>query len=96
MLSSPSIEGSTVVGLNEDQLSCNLDGETVLMSIQSGMYFGLDSIGTRIWDLLQEPKAVTHLCELLTQEYEVQPAQCEQEVISFLHTLAEKDLIKVS
>lgn len=76
-------------------VSCDLDGETALMSVENGKYYALDPIGSRIWVLLEQARAVSDLCALLLQEFEVEPAQCQKDVLDFLHELAQDNLIKV-
>jgi len=79
----------------EDLVSCDLDGETALMSVENGKYYGLDPIGSRIWSLLEQARPVADLCALLLEEFEVEPSQCRQDVLVFLHELAQDNLIKV-
>jgi hypothetical protein len=86
---------NTTVKRAEDLVSCDLDGETALMSVANGKYYGLDPIGSRIWALLEEARPVAALCAQLRDEYEVEPAQCQQEVLAFLHELAADNLIQV-
>ncbi len=89
------------IGLNsiikraEDLVSCDLDGETALLSVAHGKYYGLDPIGSRIWVLLAEARPVADLCALLLEEFEVEPGQCQRDVLAFLDRLAQDNLIKV-
>lgn len=78
-----------------DLVSCDLDGETALMSVENGKYYGLDPIGSRIWVLLEQARPVADLCAQLLEEFEVEPAQCRQDVLAFLQELAEDNLIMV-
>ena len=91
----------SAIGLNstisktEDLVSCDLEGETALMSVENGKYYGLDPVGSRIWGLLERSRPVSDLCALLLEEFAVEPAQCETDVLAFLHDLAQDNLIKV-
>jgi len=49
----------------DDLVSCDLEGETALMSVDQGKYYGLDPIGSRIWALLEQARPVVDLCALL-------------------------------
>jgi hypothetical protein len=91
----PNIALNYTVKRADDLVSCDLDGETALMSVEKGMYYGLDPIGSRIWVLLEEARPVADLCALLLEEFEVEPEQCRQDVLAFLHELAEDNLIRV-
>lgn len=87
------IEQSSIVRQSEGQVSANMNQQAVLMSIEQGNYYGLDDIATRIWALIEQPSAVTAICATLVAEYEVEPAQCEGDVLHFLNYLDEQGLI---
>jgi hypothetical protein len=78
-----------------DLVSCDLDGETALMSVECGKYFGLNPIGTRIWTLIGQPRLVSELCSLILEEFEVEPSQCKHDVLAFLADLAKNNLVQV-
>jgi hypothetical protein len=90
------IDLNSVIKRADDLVSCDLDGETALMSVENGKYYGLDPIGSRIWVLLEEARPVADLCGLLLQEFDVEPAQCQQDVLAFLTELAKDNLIMVT
>lgn len=85
----------TVVRRTQDIVSSAIDGETVMMSIQKGYYYGMDEIGSRIWELLETSIPVSELCGQLMREYDVEEARCERETLDFLNELAEDDLIEL-
>lgn len=85
----------TIVKRAGDLVSCDLDGDTALMSVENGKYYGLDPIASRIWVLLEEARPVAAMCGLLQEEFEVEPAQCEQDVLAFLNEMAQDNLIMV-
>ena len=76
-------------------VSCDLDGETALMSVEHGKYYGIDPIGSRIWALIEEPRLVSDLCAILLEEFEVEPSQCDHDVLAFLSELAKDNLVKI-
>jgi hypothetical protein len=86
---------SSVVVCSEENLSCDLQGEAVILNLKSGTYFGLNSLGTRIWELIREPVRVSDVHQQLLQEYEVDAGLCEAELLLFLNQLQTNDLIKV-
>lgn len=73
-----------------EMVSTKMDGETVMMSIDNGEYYGLDSIGSRIWEILEKPIQVNALLEELLNEFEVDKEQCEADTLGFLNQLLEK------
>ncbi len=86
----------TVMRRTSDQLSADLGGgETVLMSVETGMYYGLDEIGNRIWALLDSPKRIADLCDLLVSEYDVDPETCRREVMAYLDALRREELVEI-
>jgi len=89
------IDLNSTVKRAEDLVSCDLDGETALMSVANGKYYGLDPIGSRIWAFLEQDRTVEDLCGQLVEEFEVEPLQCRQDVLAFLQDLARDNLIKV-
>ncbi len=86
---------SSVVIRVEGLHSGELDGEAVLMSVQQGRYYGMDQIGTRIWQLIEKPMSVSELCDQLGREYEVGTEKCQRDVLNFLDELVEEKLVKV-
>jgi hypothetical protein len=86
---------SSVVVASNDQVSSDLAGETILLSMQSAKYYGLDQTASRIWELVREPTRVSDICAALTREYDVAPDRCEADVLQFLRELAAKGLIEI-
>jgi hypothetical protein len=85
---------STVVAV-QDQVSTNLEEEAVILNLQDGVYYGLNDLGARIWNLLQEPRTVRKIRDILLQEYEVEPERCQQDLLQLLGELAAKGLITI-
>ena len=73
----------------------SLDEDVVMANIDSGHYFGIDRTGRRIWELLESPATVTEICARISQEYAVDAATCEQDVLTFANELAHEGLIQV-
>ena len=85
---------SSTVMASKEVLSCDLGGEVVLLDMKSGVYFGLDAIGSRIWELIQAPILVSDICAVLRHEYLVEPLQCEADTCVFLNGLASNGLLQ--
>lgn len=79
---------------NEEPLTALVDGETVMFSPGQGAYFGLDPIGTRVWELLAEPRSIDEVCATLHDEYEVDAATCRTDVDSLVDQLREANLVR--
>jgi len=89
------ISRASIVVATKDQVSSDLAGETVVLSMQSAMYYGLDQVGSRVWELVREPIRVSDILDAIMNEYDVEPEQCEADVRAFLGELAAKGLIEV-
>jgi hypothetical protein len=85
----------TVVVATKDQVSCDLGGEAAILNLRSGVYYGLDPVGARIWGMLQEPRRVEELRETLVREFEVEPTRCEADLLALLERLLAAGLIQV-
>jgi hypothetical protein len=80
--------------LNETVVSAELDDEVVLLNVETGTYFGLDAIGSRIWRLLAQGAAEGDILERLLAEYDVEPAQLRSDLSGFLGVLTAKGLVR--
>jgi len=90
-----SLSLGSVAVVNVDLVSANLDGEVVILGFQSGSYYGLDRVGVFVWDLLQEPRKVSEIRDAIFEEYDVELAQCERDLLALLIELADKQLIDI-
>ena len=90
------ISDRSVVVAAADQVSCDLGGEAAILDLKSGIYYGLDPVGARIWSLIQQPKAVGDVREAILQEYDVEPDVCERDVIALLEKLVSQGLAEVT
>lgn len=79
----------------KDKISTELDGETVILDIASGVYSGLDPVGTAIWNLLENPVAFKAIVEEIVSTYEVSEDQCVSDLSDFLTSLSAAGLIAV-
>ena len=59
------------VQIRDDVPFQELQGEAVFLNLKTGVYFGPNQIGTRIWQLLQEDGALSRVMEVMFQEYDV-------------------------
>lgn len=70
-----------------------LDGEVVMLDTEAGQYYELDSIGSRIWMLLEDSPSMARLRDALTAEFDVDAETCRNDLASFLENLAELGLV---
>jgi len=81
--------------ISEEVLSQEVNGETVLLDLEGEAYFGLNEVGTRIWQLLQAEPTVVETLNTLSDEYDVSREQLENDVGDLLDKLADAGLIKL-
>lgn len=85
---------ATVLRRSDDPVTADVDGEVVMMSLARGNYYGLDAVGSRIWDLLITPLPVAELLTQLQAEYEVDADTCRRDTLLFLAELEQQGLVE--
>ena len=85
----------SIVAVAGEQISSDLAGEAVILNLRDGVYYGLDDVGARIWNLIHEPRSVKQVCDQIFEEYDVSASQCERDVLALLDELAAAGLIEV-
>jgi outer membrane protein assembly factor BamB len=75
-------------------LVSEVDDEQVLLDTDAGTYYGLNAVGTVLWDALQEPRSVEELVALTAEEFDVSSAECRDDVRSFVTDLDEAGLVE--
>jgi hypothetical protein len=88
-------EGSRIV-VSPQQLSCDLAGEAAIVNLTTGVYFGLDAMGARIWNLIREQTTFAEIRERIASLYDVEPHQLERDLREFFGQLADQGLIEIS
>ena len=88
--------GATVRASSQ-QVFCDIANEAVLLSLCDGEYYGLNEVAASIWQLIQQPRTVLEVRDALLAEYEeIQPAECQQAVVSFLAEMIALNLVTVA
>lgn len=95
MSSEAELSPSTIIVRSPDQISGNLDGKVVLLSIENGEYYNMNEVGSRIWQLLGKPTTMAALVDCLLEEFDVARANCEQEALAFLEQLQWDKLLRI-
>lgn len=87
---------SSVITQSPELVSAQVEGETALMSILNGAYYGMDPVGSRIWALIEQPRTVAAVVDQLLTEFSVARPTCEQHVLAFIQRLADASLVQLS
>lgn len=80
--------------VSDDAIGREVAGEMVLLDLASGQYFGLDPVGSRIWDRLsQGPCSLTDLCDMIEAEFDAPRDVIESDTQALIAQLSEKKLV---
>ena len=71
----------------------DLAGEMILLHLGTGIYFGLDSVGTRLWQFLDQDRTTEAAVRRILQEYEIDERQLNQDCMALVELLIEKQLL---
>jgi hypothetical protein len=86
----------SVVVAAKEQLSAHVNATSaVIAGFRKGRYYGLDKVGARVWELVQQSIAADDIRRTITAEYNVGPEECEADLLSLLEQMEEEGLIEV-
>jgi hypothetical protein len=83
------------IAINPSVIYRELSGEVVLLNLQSGVYYGLDAVGSRVWQLLLESRGIDDVCATLLDEYDVSADTLRADVERLVGELTDKGLVIV-
>ena len=72
-----------------------LEGEAVLLNLQNGIFFSLNPVATRMWELLSELGQAEKVLKQLLQEYDASEEQLRQDLVAFIEKLKSKGLVEI-
>jgi hypothetical protein len=84
-----------VVARTDESLSTTLDGEAVLLQPEGGMYYGMNEVGTLLWERLEEPATVGDLRDALLSEFDVDRAVADRDLQRFLADVEAAGLVEI-
>ena len=90
-----SIMKDSIISATKEQVSCDLAGDTAILDLKSGQYYGLNPVGARIWNLIQEPKTVADVLRVIVDEYDVEASSCERDLVKLIEELQGKGLVEI-
>ena len=89
------VSPESVVVVSKDQMASDVAGETVILGLTAGRYYGVDAVGARVWQLIQTPTAFADVQRTIVSEYDVEPARCEADLLALLQKMADAGLVEV-
>lgn len=87
---------NTKVLKNDNVDVSEINGDKAIMNLEKGEYFALNSIGSRIWDALDETNIPSEIVSILLKEYDIDEEKCTASVLRFLNKLYEIDLLNIA
>lgn len=81
--------------LSDDVVFRELDGEAVLLDLQSGTYFGLDAVGTRIWQLIAEYGTLAAVFDRVVREFDVEREAARADLLELVSQLTARGLVEI-
>ncbi len=78
----------------KDVMIVDLSDEAVILNTDNWVYYGLNGMGYRIWNLIQEPKRIDEIKSMILGEYDVDSAVCEQDLLTFIRNMADQGLVE--
>lgn len=87
---------SAIVVATDRQVGCEVGGEAVVLHLDQGVYYGLNPVGARVWQLVQAPLAIQAIVDQLSSEFDVDREQCMSDVRELVAKLQQNLLVRVS
>ena len=86
---------SSKLKIAKDILVRELEGEAVLLNIQTGVYFGLDKTATATWQLMQKQKDLQGVLDSLLKDYEIDKKTCQDDLLKFASNLQKNAIVEI-
>jgi hypothetical protein len=82
------------VAIPDSVIAREVDGETVLLNLDTGVYFGLDAVGTAIWRAIQEDGRLVHAAAAVERDYDVDPSVARADLFRLIGEMLAKGLLQ--
>jgi coenzyme PQQ synthesis protein D (PqqD) len=92
---SETISKSSTISAAPGQVSSTVEGEAVILNVETGIYYGLNPVGAWVWESIQSPTTVAALLDGLVAEFDVEEDRGESDLMALLDDLAGVSLIEV-
>ena len=95
-MSSPNVGGAQLVAVSPSVVFRQMDDGAVLLDLESGVYFGLDEVGTRVWTLLAAHKTTDAVCDAMLAEFDVDRSVLAEDVRRLVGELQQNGLLRTA
>ena len=89
----PDLSITDVVHVPEDVIFRELNGEAVVLNLDNGTYFGLNSVGLRIWQLCEQHGSLREVWEAMQREFDAPGEALQSDLLAFVNELSSKRLL---
>lgn len=90
------IDEQTLISRSSSFLVASVHDEIVMMDLKSGRYYGLDDIGSVIWQHLEQPRRCAELVDSLVAEFDADRAVIAADVHKLLSLMAEHNVVSLA
>ena len=85
---------------SQSVVSRRVSGETLIVPVRGNVgdlasIYSFNEVASLIWQLLDMPRDLSELVSAVEREYDVDPAQAQQDVSKFLNDMLSVDLVEV-
>lgn len=91
----PNLSPETIVVVAHEQLTADAGEESVILNMKNEVYYGLQGVGALVWHMMQKPRRIAELCAAVLEEFDVEPARCERDLLELLEKLLAEGLIEL-
>lgn len=92
MNNASTIGDTTLLSRPANLVASEIDGEMVILSIESGHFFQLNDVGSRIWEALETPMTMADLSRAMMDRFDVDEETCRSDVAEFVGLLTQNGL----
>ena len=85
----------SIVQRDPEIIAAEADNDLVMVSIQTGSYYGVSDVARTIWEAIEQPKKVSDLIDDLASTYDIERSKCQEETLLFLGELLTERLLQV-
>ncbi|HKW88704.1 MAG TPA: PqqD family protein [Candidatus Acidoferrales bacterium] len=86
----------SVIVATSHQVSCELGAEAAILNTKNSVYYGLNPVGASVWRLLQKPRSIREIRDVIARDYEVTVERLEKDLIGLVKQLMDEGLVKIA
>lgn len=90
------ISDETIIVMTENVVSCDINGETAILNLDNEVYYGLNQVGTKIWNLIQKPVKFNEIVMHITNEYDLDTDRVRTDIYELIEDLIEQGLVSAN